>query len=309
MKPRFAYSIVFLLFSLIQPPCLCGQFTNDFESSNSSWRRSESDCLIKRGSWKQTRMESNSSNSRFERAEFFVSGQGTRTFLTHDVPPALVISELQPSVFVRAPQAGVRLYVRVVLPQTPSPKGDGPMTCLLRGPVYRNAGRWEKLSFSKSGIDIAELLQEELWVLSNRHRGIEISRQGAYVDKLAINAYQGPGPNRIDFDDLRLDGRVAAKAFDAAEEIVRDPNFSLASAQEEQTKPKALVTRKGTMLLAKGKPFFPKNYRSQRRKVRFFGSVGVQRHPAASDCQLRTTKASQPIEHLAGLSSSGIGWT
>lgn len=266
--------LIFLLLTGCVPSHGWAQFSNDFESGPASWQRSETDCIVKRGSWNQKRYESNDADSGFERIEFFVAGQGTRVFAAHSVPPALVISELQPSVRVRSPRPGARLYVRVVLPDTPSPKGDGPMTCLLRGPVYQNAGRWQTLSFARSGIDLAEKLREEIWVLKSRHKGREISRKGAYVDKVAVNMYQGAGQCQIDIDDLRLDGRVAATPF-RDDDRIRDSRVApTVFQQQEKSKPEALVTRKGTVVMAKGKPFFPRIIQHNGEPFDFLKALG-----------------------------------
>ncbi|MEL7497140.1 MAG: hypothetical protein AAFN77_05980 [Planctomycetota bacterium] len=260
-----------------------------------TWKRSESDCVIKQGSWKQRRITIPEQQNRFERIEFVVAGQGTRSFITHDVAPALVISELQPSIRFRAAEPGARLYVRVVLPDTPSPKGDGPMTCLLRGPMYRNSGKWETLSFARSELDLAELLQEEIWILRNTH-GEHVSKKGAYVDKIALNIYQGPGFSRVEMDDLRMEGVVSAQPGMDSDDRYSDPNVMQTSGtQQDGAKPKALVVREGTVLLAKGKPFFPRIIDHNGEKFEFLRALGF------NVIQLRRTATYEQLQEASQL--------
>lgn len=266
----------------------CGQERFDFESVTPSWRRSESDCVIQSGTWKQRRVNDSNAQNRFERIEF-THGIGTRAFVVHDVTPALIISELKPSVRFRSPKSGAQLYVRVVLPNTPAPSGIGPMTVLIRGPVYQLAGKWETMSFDD--LDLAELLQQEIWVL-RATQGEHVSKKGAYVDKIAIDTYVEPGRTLVDIDDLTLQGVVAAKSISVAEDrSISDPNVVKTSAIDQDTgKPKALVTREGTVLLAKGKPLFPKVIEHNGEKFDFLKAIGfnvVQLKRTATFEQLR----------------------
>ena len=111
------------------------QFHEDFEKLGTTWQQSETDCVIQRSKWSSRRINEKTENNRFEQIKF-TAGHGTHIFVTHDVTPSLVIPELKPSVRVRSEVRGAKIYVRVVLPETPGPDGNGPITTLVAGGAY-----------------------------------------------------------------------------------------------------------------------------------------------------------------------------
>jgi len=236
------------------------QFHEDFEQLGSTWQQSETDCVIHKSKWSSRRVNEKTANNRFEQINF-TTGPGTHIFVTHDVTPALVIPELKPSVRVRSGVRGAKIYVRVVLPETPSPDGEGPMTTLVSGDAYKSNGKWQRLTFGGKGAnsDLAADLREKVWLL-RREYGQHVSATGAYIDKVALNLYSGPGRTSIEIDDLKVDGIVAAKpVLHEHVEVVRDKKVRGASAFEQATdKKRSLVVRDGTALLVKKQPFFAK---------------------------------------------------
>ena len=241
----------------LAPAPVAAQFHEDFEKLGSTWQRSETDCVIRKSKWTSQRINEQFENNRFEQIKF-VAGPGTHIFVTHDVTPALVISELQPSVRVRSGSRGAKIYVRVVLPETPAPDGSGPMTALVAGSAYKLNGNWQRLTFGGSGADsdLASSLREKVWLL-RREYGEHVSATGAYVDKVVLNLYSGAGETTVDIDDLKVDGIVAAKPVSTKRAIVRDNKVRPVAAFESQTgKKSSLVVRDGTVLLVKKQPFF-----------------------------------------------------
>ena len=237
-----------------------GQFHEDFEKLGTTWQQSKTDCVIPRSKWSAQRINEETEDNRFEQIKF-TTGHGTHVFVTHDVPPSLVISELQPSVRVRSEVRGAKIYARVVLPETPAPDGNGPMTTLVSGGAYKSNGRWQRLTFGSDGAksDLAKKLREKVWLLRREH-GPHVSAAGAYVDKVALNLYSGAGVTSVDIDDLKVDGIVAAKpVLHEQVEVVRDDKVRRAAAfQADSDKKRSLVVRDGTVLLVKKQPFFAK---------------------------------------------------
>ena len=170
-----------------------------------------------------------------------------------------MISELKPSIRVRSERRGAKLYVRVVLPETPAPDGSGPMTTLVSGAAYKLNGKWQRLTFDGGGegADLTASLREKIWLL-RREYGQHVSSTGAYIDKVVLNLYSGAGETSIDIDDLKVDGIVAAKSIATKQaDIVRDSKVRGAAAFEPQSeKKRSLVVRDGTVLLVKKQPFF-----------------------------------------------------
>ena len=233
------------------------QFHEDFEKLGSTWQRSQTDCVIQKSKWSSQRVNEDSKNNRFEQLNF-TTGHGTHIFVTHDVTPALVISELKPSVRVRSGSRGAKIYVRIVLPETPAPDGSGPMTTLISGDAYKLNGKWQRLTFGGNGSnsDLAASLRDKVLLLRREYG--DVSATGAYVDKVVLNVYSGAGETSIDIDDLKVDGIVVAKpVLTKPAKVVRDDKVRSAAAYEPQAdKKRSLVVRDGTVLLVKKQPFF-----------------------------------------------------
>jgi len=255
-------TVAILLLALFTSPA-SGQFHEAFDSTTPSWQRRESDCNINQSKWNQRRSNDVVARNRFESLEF-QNGHGTQILVSHDVPASFVISELLPSVRIKADRPGTRLMVRVVLPHTVSPDGDGPMTTTLAGPRYNTTGKWQELSFNTEK-DLKEQLQEEIWLLRRRFDS-EVSQRDAYIDKVVLNLYSGPGTTKVQIDDLRLEGMVSAASI---ADTVRTTGTIRQDSEVRQTslngeiapapkKQESLVKRDGTVLLVKDKPFFPR---------------------------------------------------
>jgi hypothetical protein len=191
---------------------LCpAQFYQAFDSSAPSWERRESDCGIVEGSWSQKRIQQAETNERFERI-VFQAGSGSKVLLAHEIPPCYVIPELNPVIQLRGDRGGVQLLVRVVLPETPSPIGTGPLTLLLTGPTYPDGGFWKSLSMATEKKNLHQKLQEEIWLLRRKY-GSHISAKNAYVDQVVLNLYSGPGKSLVEIASLTVEGIVDAQSL------------------------------------------------------------------------------------------------
>ena len=170
---------------MVLPSAALAQFLETFDTSTPTWQRFESDCHVPKQQWKQTRSNEVELRNRFEKIEFDC-GAGTRLMVAHAVPPAMVISDLKPSVRIKASRTGVQLWVRVVLPHVPSPNGDGPLTTLLLGPAYDQTGNWQTIGFNEQNsktFNLQTQLTEQLWLLRNKlgGNGKDILARDAYI--------------------------------------------------------------------------------------------------------------------------------
>jgi len=133
----------------------------------------------------------------------FVAGNGSQLLFAQPVRAARVIDELQPSLWVKASRPGVQLLVQVLLPRSTSAQGE-PISTLLQGDIYSDTGRWQRLQVK----DIAEQLKRRLRVLRKQY-GPHVDAREAFVDRVVINAYTGPGWTDLWVDDLSVAGFVA----------------------------------------------------------------------------------------------------
>lgn len=291
--------LLILVCSALMPTNALAQFHEPFESSKPTWQRKEADCNVPLQKWKQTRANEVELKNRFEKIEFDC-GPGTRLMVAHPVAPAFVISELRPSVRIKASRAGVQLWVQVVLPHVPAQDGSGPMKTMLLGPAYDRTATWQTLAFDGKSYNLQAQLKEQLWML-RRQFGPDVSARDAYVDQIVLNLHCGAGRTIVQVDDLKVDGTVDAKKI--AEHVrIRgtiqpqnpdSPTVALASLNRTVEKQPSLVVRDGTVLLVKKKPFFPRVIEHHGEPFDFLNAIGfntVELRQTATDAQLEEAR-------------------
>ncbi|HXG10357.1 MAG TPA: hypothetical protein VNK04_11385 [Gemmataceae bacterium] len=115
-----------------------------------------------------------------------------------DIGRAPVTDELNISVWIKANRPGAQLLARLVLPQERNPqRPDEPLTVVVRGDLYQLAGRWQRLELRRP----VKLLKEQQQLLRVELKR-DIAIDDAYIDRVLLNVYGGPGLNEIWIDDL-----------------------------------------------------------------------------------------------------------
>ena len=188
-----------------------------------------------------------------------VADNGRFVHLALDVPPAHVISELRPSVWVRANRPGVQLAGRVVFPRAADEKGR-PLARLVSGTTYRQQGAWEQLH-----IDEMPKLVEGVARLLRAKYGSHIDVREAYLDRLVLNVYGGPGRTQVAIDDLELPHLVAVEGQTIKPAGQRGtPDVA----------PRRRVELVGSILQVDGHPFFPRIVEYQKESLSFLKDLG-----------------------------------
>lgn len=172
-------------------------------------------------------------------------GQGTRLHLAYDVSPAAVIEELAPQVRVRCDRAGAQALVRVVLPRALDPSTGKPLTTLVAGESYHHVGAWQTLTVG----DLAKRLSREVWSL-RISQGSPVDIRQAYVDRVLVNVYSGPGTTRVWLADPNLEGAVAMPAAEV--------QLAAFNAQVPGSAPPPRIKFSGSVLVVDDKPLLPR---------------------------------------------------
>jgi hypothetical protein len=186
-----------------------------------------------------------------KRSEFFQldAEPGTFIYYVYDVGRAPVSDELNTTLWVKANRPGTQLLCRVVLPHERDPNDVGqPLTVLAKGDKYQLTGRWQQLALRQPDKRLREqqqILQAEM------KRAVDMT--DAYVDRLVLNVYSGPGLTEVWVDDLEVGPVVETKPAGSA--APRGVTGRLA------VKRTAVVNLEGNKLLVSGKPFFPRMIR------------------------------------------------
>ena len=133
-----------------------------------------------------------------------ISGSGgSEVLIAHDLGQPRIIDELLPTVWLKADRPGLQVFVQVVLPRTVDPRTQRPVTTLLPGSTYTTAGRWQQLRVE----DIPRALNRQTRVLRTQ-LGPGVDPREAYVERLLVNVYGGPGTTNVWLDDLDVAGFV-----------------------------------------------------------------------------------------------------
>jgi hypothetical protein len=124
----------------------------------------------------------------------------------YDTPPCPVQpaggDDPSASVWIKSFRAGIQLRARVVLPKERDPKTpENALTTIIVGDTYpeERIRSWHRLTLGKP----ADALKKVLPVL-RAQLGREIDPTDAYIDRLMLNVYAGPGPCEIWIDDLDI---------------------------------------------------------------------------------------------------------
>lgn len=113
-------------------------------------------------------------------------------------------------VWVRASRPGVQLLARAVLPRERNPEKPGePLTVVLRGEAYSvNGTFWQPLEIRRP----TRLLKDEQQTLRTRLQH-DVNITDAYIDRVILNLYTGPGVTEAWVDDLEIGPVVAGQAL------------------------------------------------------------------------------------------------
>ncbi|HEY3788023.1 MAG TPA: hypothetical protein VGL71_04170, partial [Urbifossiella sp.] len=176
------------------------------------------------------------------------TGDSGHVIYYYETPPAPVSPVLSASVWVKATKPGAQLRARIVFPKEPDPaRPESMLTTYIVGTSYTRTRPWEKLSLD----DVPALLGKHLPALQAKI-GRNVNTTDAYIDRLALNLYSGPGTVDVWIDDLDI-GPVKPEA-----KSERTPGVPAKGAKPGD--PPVIQTRqvqqRGGQLLVEGKPYF-----------------------------------------------------
>jgi hypothetical protein len=203
---------------------------------------------------------------------FQISAQrGTAVYVAHDVGRPWVIEELRPSAWVKSDRGGLQFLAEVTLPRTSDPRTGQPLTTLLFGSTYTDIGRWQQL-----GIDaIPRLLARQVQMLRSQLT-TDVDPHEAYVSRVLLNVYGGPGVTNVWIDDLEVSGHVGS-APAAPPSAVRPEARPVATTQVQPNvpaPPEQEVKLTGPALLVDGNPMFSRGIQYQGERLATLKQLG-----------------------------------
>ena len=226
---------------------------NNFEAAKTSWIRGGGDAEQKELKHLITDEGAHSG----ERSEFIQLDMKQATFqhYLYPVGKAPINDDLTATLWLKANRPGLQLMARVVLPQERDPKNlEAPLTTMIRGDIYQNTGRWQRIGLSKL---LPSVKQQQQLLQAQTQR--QVNFNDAYIDALILNVYGGPGATEVWIDDLE----VGPVMQDSPQKLAATPTGRPVPATPPSSSSgnRSGVEFNGSQLLVGGKPFFIRGIR------------------------------------------------
>lgn len=191
-------------------------YKDDFEGPRTRWHQESTDTRLTLR--KHDIVEDEAHDGRASERFLISAGPGSTIYVSYPLPKVPLGREPRVSVHLKSAQAGFQLLARVILPADVDPDTNQPSFLTIPGPTYGDVERWQKLEID----DLGRAVEEQARILRLRG-GRAVSLQGAYLERLILNLYAGPGDSEVFLDDLALtpapdDDNKAEAAAPAAEE-------------------------------------------------------------------------------------------
>ncbi|MEX0727005.1 MAG: hypothetical protein WD065_12085 [Planctomycetaceae bacterium] len=223
----------------IGPRCFAGDWTNDFESEQTSWTIFYSNTRSKALAHQRV-ADFSHSGAGSESFQFRAGGEPTNILLEHKLPEAAVIDELTASVWVNSTRNGAVLNFRMVFPHQIDPNTSKPAFVLIQGSRYESEDRWQKLECRAD----EKKIQREIVHMRSRFPAEDL--RDAYVDGMILKIPMEPGIVNVAVDDATF-GPIVPPRVTAA------PAVSDEAANVIQKRVKLRLGH----LQVDGRPFFP----------------------------------------------------
>ncbi len=135
-------------------------------------------------------------------------GHGTEALLEYRIEPTRVIDELNATVYLKSAHTGQSIGFRVRFPFLTDPASGRPLSVVIVGANYREAGSWQRIGIGA----IAQALRVKTYALRREYGG-DADLSNPFVDAIVINAYVGPGESTLRLDQLVVDSMVAVTSM------------------------------------------------------------------------------------------------
>lgn len=169
-----------------------------FEGQETAWQKGTADAAYREILHAVT-AETAHSGQTSEHVRFNAE-QGSFVYYFYPVGRAPVSDELTVSLWLKSNRPGVQLLGRLVLPHERSTQSfEDRMVTVLRGDQYQNVGRWQRLELRRP--DKLAKEQQQL-VRAELQRDVDFT--DAYIDRVMLNVYGGPGLTDVWIDDLEV---------------------------------------------------------------------------------------------------------
>ncbi len=269
MLGRLAVIVILLATPLVARAQTAGR--DDFEGPETSFRDAGGDATYKVEA--HERVQQGAHSGRWCERIRIAGNNGTTVYFGHTTPPARIISELSPRLWLKSDRDGLQIMAHVVLPRSKDPATGKPLSMLVRGVDYRQVGSWQQLRID----NLPLLVERQTRVLRTQYGG-GVDAGEAYVDRIVLNLYGGPGVTNVWIDDLEVTGVVGREATETTVSVASRVTQPLPATDDRPPGARAdavpKVELRSSLLLVGGKPFFPRSIDYRGEPLEFLKSLG-----------------------------------
>lgn len=151
-----------------------------------------------------------------------VASAATTLQMAYPLPPARLIDDTRLSVWFQSNQDGVRLSVRVVLPNQIDPDTGKNLTVLVDGDSYTKIDQWQKLECTDIDRKFRQMLPQLRQRLQSAGDKSELDLAGRFVDTAVINIRTSRGTSRFVADELQFGPIVDIQADSRIRQVQHD---------------------------------------------------------------------------------------
>ena len=244
--------LTFLASVVISLPDAGGQqiHRNGFESRETAWEKGPADAKYREIVHEITDATART-GQRCEHLQINCE-PGNHVYYVYPTGKAPVNDDLNINVWVKANRPGIQLSARLVLPKERNPKNlDEPLTALLRGDLYQEAHRWHRLELR---LPMKLARQQQQLMRAELQRDVDFS--DAYVDRILLNLYAGPGLTDVWIDDLEIGPVLDSTPFRTTSRPAGPVNLRAPGTWIRPPTHSAIVEQDHDQLLVNGKRFF-----------------------------------------------------
>jgi len=196
--------------------------------------------------------------------------QGTYLYYYYPIGRAPVGEDLSASVWVKANRPGIQLMARLVLPKERNPNSlDEPLTTMLRGDLYQTTARWQRVELRRP----ARLAKQQQQVMRTQLKR-DVDFTDAYIDRLVINFYAGPGLVEAWIDDLEVGPVTDLQPFQTTSRPTGPVTLQAPAGTAPPANRPAVVELEYNHLLVNGKYFFIRGIRHTDTPLRALRDAG-----------------------------------
>lgn len=257
-------------------PCIAiaKQFELNFDGPETSWQV--------RSRPRETRLEVHErriEGARRGHAEFFrirSTADHSPLRLEQAVPAVQVLDELTASVWIKADRPGAILAVRISFRDVKDPATGAPLTTMIVGERYEEAGKWQQLKCRTTDRAVNDQLRR-----LRATRKLPLDAAVMYVDRVVVENQLSIGVVEMQIDDLELVPIVPVD-FETEgpverEQAIATPTESRVDSVGMPVAPTGAVPVEFRLhkLRVEGKPFFPRVIPLRQERAESFVDAGI----------------------------------